>query len=88
MACRKADGKATLVRFVRDSQGGVSVDETGKKPGRGAYLCARHQCFDDARAGGKLAGALRTRMTDEDYDRLLVEFDEVVAKMDVSADIQ
>ncbi|RLT39480.1 MAG: YlxR family protein, partial [Chloroflexi bacterium] len=42
--CRKTDGKRTLNRIVRTSAG-VELDPGGKKPGRGAYLCAEPSCW-------------------------------------------
>lgn len=46
IACRTHDAKRGLVRIVRTPQGTVEVDETGKKNGRGAYLCRARECWD------------------------------------------
>jgi predicted RNA-binding protein YlxR (DUF448 family) len=41
VACRETDAKRQLIRLVRTPEGTVEVDPTGKRNGRGAYLCAR-----------------------------------------------
>ena len=45
VACRLRQPKRNMVRVVRDGQGAVSVDSTGKRSGRGAYLCKRRECW-------------------------------------------
>jgi len=40
--------KRELIRVVRDQAGGVSIDRTGKKPGRGAYICPSLECIRKA----------------------------------------
>jgi predicted RNA-binding protein YlxR (DUF448 family) len=54
------------VRVVRSAEGTVEVDETGKKPGRGAYLCRTRECWDKALKGKVLEYALKTAITAED----------------------
>ncbi|HAX26093.1 MAG TPA: DUF448 domain-containing protein, partial [Chloroflexi bacterium] len=44
IACREHDAKRTYVRLVRTPEGTVEVDPTGKRNGRGAYLCRRRSC--------------------------------------------
>ena len=46
IACRSHDAKRGLVRVVRTTEGTVEVDETGKKNGRGAYLCRYRDCWE------------------------------------------
>jgi len=66
VACRTTGAKRGLVRVVRSSEGRVEVDETGKKPGRGAYLCRTRECWDRALKGKVLEYALKTAITAED----------------------
>lgn len=66
VACRTTDAKRGLVRIVRTASGTVEVDETGKKPGRGAYLCKSRECWDKALKGKILEYALKTAITAED----------------------
>jgi uncharacterized protein len=48
IACRQSKPKRQLIRVVRTPGGEVIPDATGKKPGRGAYLCAAKPCWDMA----------------------------------------
>jgi predicted RNA-binding protein YlxR (DUF448 family) len=66
VACRTTGAKHGLVRIVRDVGGRVEVDETGKKPGRGAYLCRASDCWDTALKRKALEYALKTPITIED----------------------
>lgn len=50
--------KKELIRIVRNKDGDISLDRTGKKPGRGAYLCPDIACFKDAVKGKRLQKAL------------------------------
>ena len=69
--CRTTGAKRGLVRVVRSAEGTVEVDETGKKPGRGAYLCRTRECWDKALKGKVLEYALKTAITAEDKTALL-----------------
>jgi predicted RNA-binding protein YlxR (DUF448 family) len=71
VACHTTDAKRGLVRIVRTAAGTVEVDETGKKPGRGAYLCKSRECWDKALNGKLLEYALKTAITAEDKAALL-----------------
>lgn len=66
VACRSTSGKRTLLRVVRAPDGSVSVDPTGKRAGRGAYLCSRLECWQAALKKGRLDAALRVTMTPDD----------------------
>jgi hypothetical protein len=54
------------VRVVRTPEGHVEVDPTGKKSGRGAYLCARRSCWDLGLNKGHLEHVLKTTISPED----------------------
>jgi len=62
VACREHDAKRGLHRLVRTPEGPVVPDPTGKRNGRGAYLCDKPACWDKALAGGILARALKTEI--------------------------
>lgn len=68
--CRQKAAKRSLIRLVRTSDQGVQVDPSGKRNGRGAYLCHRAACWQRAISGEALAKALRTTLTAEDRARL------------------
>jgi predicted RNA-binding protein YlxR (DUF448 family) len=68
--CRTTQPKRDLVRVVRLAEGGVAVDETGKKSGRGAYLCRSRECWYSALGRGRLEHALKTSLTVEEKEAL------------------
>ena len=63
VACRSTSGKRELLRVVRTPAGDVEVDPTGKRAGRGAYLCSRLECWQNALKKGRLDAALRVPLT-------------------------
>ena len=71
VACRTVRPKRELVRIVRDPEGTVAVDETGKRNGRGAYLCPCRACWERALSEGLLNRALRAKLTEEDKQHLI-----------------
>ncbi len=54
VVCHTTKPKRELLRVVRTPQGHVELDPGGKKSGRGAYLCARHSCWETALRKGRL----------------------------------
>lgn len=70
IACRSTTGKREFVRIVRTTQAAVEIDLTGKKSGRGAYLCRRVECWDAALKKDRIASALKTVLTKDDRQRL------------------
>jgi hypothetical protein len=76
IACRAVRPKRSLARIVCAPQGGVSLDETGKANGRGAYVCRSRPCWERAlggrpgRSGGRLGAALHTVLTDQEWTAL------------------
>jgi uncharacterized protein len=71
IACRKEDLKRQLVRLVYIEGTGVEIDLTGKKTGRGAYLCPDEACWEKAIVSGKLEYALRTTLKNENKEKLV-----------------
>jgi predicted RNA-binding protein YlxR (DUF448 family) len=69
--CQQVRPKRDLVRVVRTPEGPVVVDERGKGPGRGAYLCRNRDCWEKAIARDRLDHALKAKLTLEDEQRLL-----------------
>lgn len=63
-------GKKGAVRIVRDKEGNFSVDPTGKKPGRGAYICNDTKCLELAKKGRKLERSFKCRVPEEIYEEL------------------
>ncbi|MFC1960535.1 RNase P modulator RnpM [Chloroflexota bacterium] len=73
IVCRSALDKRQLTRLVYDSVEGLVIDATGKRKGRGAYLCQTPACWQQAAASSVLERALRVRIS-EDEKSGLVEF--------------
>lgn len=71
IACRQISRKRELIRLVRLPDKGIEVDLTGKKSGRGAYLCPVRTCWENALKTGKLEYALRTSLTPDNKERLV-----------------
>ena len=69
--CGSKAPKRSLARIVADAEGGVAVDSTGMLPGRGAYVCADGSCVDRGLKRGRLEYALRTKLGNEDWIRIL-----------------
>ena len=66
IACKQVRPKRELLRIVRTPQGHVELDPTGKKSGRGAYLCAKRSCWDLALRKGKLEHEFELTLLPED----------------------
>jgi predicted RNA-binding protein YlxR (DUF448 family) len=68
IVCREVRGKRELIRIVRAPEQRLVVDETGKAPGRGAYLCKQPSCWADKGFLKDLLGrALKISVSDEDW---------------------
>lgn len=70
VGCGEMIGKKGAVRVVRDKDGNFSVDPTGKKSGRGAYICKDVKCLELARKGRKLERSFKCQVPPEIYDEL------------------
>ena len=68
--CRDHDAKRGLFRIVRSPEGTVSPDPTGRRNGRGAYLCHKSACWEKALSSGALARALNVEIDTETLDAL------------------
>lgn len=68
--CGESKPKVELVRVVRSPQGEISIDLTGKKPGRGAYLCRCAECLKKARKSKRIDRSLEMSIPAAVYDAL------------------
>ena len=84
MGCREKREKRDLLRVVRSPEGEISIDFTGKKPGRGVYICHSSACLKKARKTGALARQLNCEISEEIYAELAkeIELDEKLASED------
>ena len=71
VACRSKKAKRELVRLVCAPDESVEVDITGKKAGRGAYLCLSPDCWESGLRGGRLERALRITLTQDNREQIL-----------------
>ena len=76
LGCREHKDKKELVRVVRSPEGEVSVDLTGRKNGRGAYICRSKDCLKKARKMKAISKALNCEITDEVFEQLLMQIEE------------
>ncbi|WLR52377.1 YlxR family protein [Bacillus tianshenii] len=71
VASQEMKPKQELIRIVRSKEGEVSIDPTGKKNGRGAYLTLEKDCILKAKKKNILANHLKADINDEIYEELL-----------------
>ena len=74
--CQQSFPKNELLRVVRSPEGEVSLDFTGKKSGRGAYVCKKLSCFSKARKAKRFEQSLDTTIPDEVYEQMESEIRE------------
>ena len=72
VGCQEQKPKRSMLRIVLTGDGEIMVDPTGKKAGRGAYICPQRLCFDQAKKRKALDRGLKTSVGSEIYDQLLV----------------
>jgi predicted RNA-binding protein YlxR (DUF448 family) len=68
--CGEMKPKKELVRIVKNATGEISLDVTGKKPGRGAYICKDPKCLTKAKKAKRLERAFKCAVPDEIFARL------------------
>ena len=73
VGCREMKDKKALLRVVKSPEGQVSLDFTGKKSGRGAYVCHDVECLRRARKSRALERAFSTAIPAEVYDAMEAE---------------
>ena len=78
VGCRTMYDKRTLLRVVKSPEGDISLDATGKKNGRGAYLCRSTDCLKKARKSRALERALETAIPDAVYDAMTAQMEAVL----------
>jgi predicted RNA-binding protein YlxR (DUF448 family) len=74
VACQEMMNKKSLIRIVRTPEGEVRIDPTGKKSGRGAYLCTKVECFQLAKKKKSLDRALKHSVSNDIYGQLEDDF--------------
>jgi len=71
--CQEMKSKKELIRIVRNDEGEFSVDFTGKKAGRGAYICSDIACLEKAQKNKGLERSFKQAVPKEVYESLREE---------------
>ena len=70
VGCNAKKNKNELIRIVKDKNGNISIDKTGKAVGRGAYICDSVECLEKAIKSKKLEKVFETKISEEIYESL------------------
>ena len=73
VGCGEDKEKKAMLRVIKTSEGEILLDDTGKKNGRGAYICKTMQCLEKAVKNKGLERSLKVRIPQEVYDELKKE---------------
>ena len=80
VGCGEMKGKKEMMRVLKTAEGDIVLDVTGKKNGRGAYLCKSMEFLKKARKGKGLERSFKMNIPNEVYDSLEREFEEFEAE--------
>lgn len=75
IGCNEAKPKRELIRVVKTSEGDVSIDLTGRKNGRGAYICPDVSCLEKAIKTKRLSRTFEMPIENELYEKLRAEIE-------------
>ena len=70
MGCNTQKLKKELIRIVKNKEGKISIDRTGKMPGRGAYICDNQECLKKAINSKRLEKCFETQIDESIYKEL------------------
>lgn len=70
VVCGQVKDKNDLLRIVKNKEEGVVVDESGRKNGRGAYICKSSDCIEKAKKTNKLAKVFKTEVNNDLYEEI------------------
>ena len=70
VGCGEMKPKKEMVRVIKDSENNISVDLTGKKNGRGAYICKSIDCFHQAEKNKGIERSLKMEISKEVYETI------------------
>lgn len=75
--CGEMKSKKEMIRVIRTAEGEILLDATGKKNGRGAYLCFSAECLEKAVKSRGLERSLKTPVPQEVYENLKKELEQI-----------
>ena len=70
LGCGEMKPKRELIRVVKSNEGDISLDLTGKKSGRGAYICKSVECFEKARKARKFERSFSCMISEDIYNSM------------------
>lgn len=70
MGCNQKKDKNQLIRIVKNKDNEISIDRTGKKEGRGAYICDDEKCLEKLIKSKRLSKVFEMQITQEIYESL------------------
>lgn len=70
LGCGEMKPKRELIRVVKSKEGDISLDLTGKKTGRGAYICKSVECFEKARKARKFERSFSCMISEDIYNSM------------------
>lgn len=73
--CQEMKNKKEMLRVLRTPEGEIVLDETGRKNGRGAYICRSLECLEKARKNKGLERSLKVKIPEETYESLKKEIE-------------
>jgi len=82
IGCQGKKAKKDLLRIIRTPDGTVEIDETGKKSGRGAYLCYNKICLQEAIKKKRIGKALKIELSPEIVKELEEKFNTIEENLD------
>ncbi len=77
IGCGESKNKKEMIRVLKMPEGGFTIDATGRKNGRGAYLCRSMECFEKAVKGKGLERSFKMAIPKEVYETLKKEMEEL-----------
>lgn len=80
IGCGEMKAKKEMMRVLKTAEGEICLDITGKKNGRGAYLCKQRECLQKARRNKGLERSFKISIPEEVYEALNKEFESIEAK--------
>lgn len=75
VGCGEMKGKKEMIRVLKTEEEGIILDTTGKKNGRGAYVCKSSECLKKAKKSKGLDRSFKIAVSDEVYDSLTKEIE-------------
>lgn len=75
--CNEVKNKKEMIRVIRDNEENISIDATGRKNGRGAYICPNEACLTKAMKNKGLERTLKVSVPEEIYEQLKRELGDI-----------